>query len=111
RLRESFGGEWGKGYVFGAVARPLEDGTLYTLDECPNDWYGLWCREVVEGLCRGEPNALHDRLARRACPPTESAPPGQARFLAGLYAFHAAGHLHDFEQDKRAYIGGHGRSP
>ncbi|MBA3302854.1 MAG: ATP-binding protein, partial [Acidimicrobiia bacterium] len=112
RLREAFGGEWGKGYVFGAIARPLEDGRLYTLDECPNDWYGLWCREVVEGLCRGEPNALYDRIAHPSpSGHAETAPPGQARFLAGLYAFQAAEHLHDFEKSKRAYIGGHGHAP
>ena len=23
---------------------PLEDGKLYTLDPCPNDWYGYWLR-------------------------------------------------------------------
>ena len=112
RLCESFGGEWGKGYVFAAFNRPLEDGRLYTLDECPNDWYGLWGREVVEGLCRGEPNALHDRLAHPApAEHNEVALPGQARFLAGLDAFQAVGHLHDFEVSKRAYIGSYGRAP
>ena len=77
----------------------------------PNDWIGLWCLEVVDGLCRGEPNVLYDRLA---APPAAARPDsteGQARFLAGLDAFHAAGHLHDFEPAKRENIGGHGRTP
>ena len=83
---------------------PLEDGKLYTLDPCPNDWYGYWCCQVVEGLCRGEPNALYDRLAdpSRLEPTTPRPLPGQAPFLAGLDAFQAAGLLHDFEKGKRA---------
>ncbi|QDV37679.1 DEAD/DEAH box helicase [Tautonia plasticadhaerens] len=105
---------WGgaEGFVFGSIPRPLEDGQLCTLDHCPNSWYGSWCRQVVDGLCAGEPNALLDRLEGR--PPVAAAPaslPGQARFLAGLYAFHAADLLHDFEESKRAYIGAYGRTP
>ncbi|WP_227254676.1 DEAD/DEAH box helicase [Frigoriglobus tundricola] len=37
--------------------------------------------------------------------------PGQVAFLNGLNAFHRAGHLHDFEDGKREFIGGHGRTP
>ena len=33
------------------------------------------------------------------------------KFLAGLDAFHQAGHLHDFEVGKRSFIGGHGSTP
>ena len=36
---------------------------------------------------------------------------GQARFLAGLEALHAAGALHDFEAGKRDYIGQYGDAP
>src|SRR5262249_43373295 len=36
---------------------------------------------------------------------------GQKAFLAGLDAFHQAGHLHDFEDSKREFIGGHRRTP
>jgi hypothetical protein len=48
----------GPPFVFPAFDRPLVDGDLHTLDPCPNDWIGLWCREVVDGLCAGEPNVL-----------------------------------------------------
>jgi AAA domain/PD-(D/E)XK nuclease superfamily len=112
RLSDAFGGEWGKGYVFGSINKPLEEGKLYTLDECPNDWYGLFCREVVDGLRRGEPNALYRRLSRPDSIRTECPPiPGQARFLEGLDAFRAAGLIEGFEEGKRDYIGGHGRDP
>src|SRR5262249_8954535 len=37
--------------------------------------------------------------------------PGQAKFLAGLFAFRAQGLLHDFEKSKRAFIGGYGKAP
>ena len=55
-----------KPYVFPAINRPLEDGKLYTLDPCPNEWYGYWCSQVVEGLCAGQPNVLYDRLVTPA---------------------------------------------
>ena len=42
---------------------------------------------------------------------TEAARSGQLKFLAGLDAFHQAGHLHDFEVGKRSFIGGHGSTP
>jgi hypothetical protein len=40
-----------------------------------------------------------------------SATAGQARFLAGVYAFQAAKKLHDFEKAKRQYIGNYGKVP
>ena len=70
-----------------------------------------WCGQVVEGLCRGEPNALYDRLVHPPPPGDGAGSPGQAAFLAGLDAFQAAGHLHDFEEGKREFIGSHGRTP
>jgi hypothetical protein len=99
------------GFVFGGFDRPLEDGSLYTLDGCPDDWYGLWCRQVVDAVSQGQPNVLYDRLIRppAATPPAPLA--GQARFLEGLDAFHRAGHLHDFEPGKREFIGNHGYTP
>jgi hypothetical protein len=105
---------WGgaEGFVFGSIPRPLEDGQLYTLDPCPNSWYGSWCRGVVEGLCAGEPNALLALLDGSAPVQADEAPlDGQVWFLEGLEAFHAAGLLHDFEESKRAYIGAYGRTP
>ena len=110
-LKESFGGEWSRGFVFPAINRPLEDGKLYTLDPCPNDWYGYWCSQVVEGLCAGQPNTLYDRLVQPPAAGDGKGSPGQLKFLAGLDAFHQAGHLHDFEIGKRSFIGGHGSTP
>jgi hypothetical protein len=104
-LRESHG------YVFAGFDRALEDGALYTLDGCPNDWYGLWCRQVADAIRQGQPSVLYDRLIH----PPPAAPPapttGQVRFMAGLDAFHRAGHLHDFEPGKREFIGTHGYTP
>jgi hypothetical protein len=109
-LKDSRGGDWSKPYVFPAINRPLEGGKLYTLDPCPNDWYGYWLGQVVDGLCDGSPNALYDRLVTP--PPGDGTSlPGQVSFLAGLDAFRDAGHLHDFEAGKREFIGGHGRTP
>ncbi|WP_435018571.1 AAA domain-containing protein [Tundrisphaera sp. TA3] len=110
-LQDSRGGDWSKPYVFPSSNRPLEEGTLYTLDSCPNEWMSFWCKEVVEGLCSGQPNVLHDRLAHPPAPGDEGGSPGQMEFLAGLDAFHAAGHLHDFEVGKRQLVGGHARTP
>ncbi len=107
-----------RGFAFASHDEPLEPGARYTLDTDPNDWYGYFCTRVVDGLVRGECNALYDRLAAPAGIAAAAAPSrlpaaeaGQARFLQGLEAFHAAGLLHDFEPSKRDYIGGHGAAP
>ncbi len=111
-LKESFGGDWSRGFVFPSISRPLENGTLYTLDPDPNDWYGYWCSQVVEGLCRGQPNRLYDLLTDPESWGTDaSGLPGQAKFLAGLFAFQSEGLLHDFEKSKRLFIGGYGKAP
>jgi hypothetical protein len=111
-LVESFGGEWSKGFVFPGVPQPLEEGRLYTLDPCPNDWYGYWSLQVVEGLSRGEGNTLYELLSDPSrLDHDASATPGQGRFLAGIYAFQAAKLLHDFEKAKRQYIGNYGKVP
>jgi hypothetical protein len=110
-LHESFGGDWSRGFVFPAINRTMEDGKLYTLDPCPNDWYGYWCSQVVEGLCAREPNTVYDRLVTPPAPGNAAGTPGQQKFLAGLDAFHEAGHLHEFEAAKREFIGGHGKTP
>src|SRR5262249_22748489 len=110
-LKESFGGEWSRGFVFPAINRTLEDGKLYTLDPYPNDWYGYLCRQVVEGLCAGQPNTLYDRLVTFPPPGDGAGSKGQAAFLAGLDAFRDAGLLHDFEASKREFIGSHAKTP
>jgi hypothetical protein len=109
-LKDSRGSDATKPHVFPAISRPLEAGKLYTLDPCPNDWYGYWLAQVVGGLCGGKPNALYDRLVTRPAAGDDAGLPGQAKFLAGLDAFHAAGHLHGFEPAKRAFVGAHGRT-
>src|ERR1022692_4144511 len=90
-------------YAYAAMNRPLEDGKLYTLDPCPNEWYAYWCAQVVNGLCDGEPNKLYDRLQKAPPPGDGAGSPGQTAFLAGLDAFHQAGLFHDFEASKREY--------
>src|SRR5262249_24745124 len=100
-----------KPYVFPAINRPLEDGRLYTLDPCPDEWMAYWCARVVEGLCDGRPNAFYDRLVNRPAYGDGAGSAGQRAFLAGLDAFRAARHLHDFEAGKGALIGGHARTP
>jgi hypothetical protein len=110
-LKDSRGSDSTKSFVFPAINRPLEDGKLYTLDPCPNDWYGYWCAQVVNGLCDGEPNVLYDRLVTPPPHGDGAGLPGQKAFLAGLEAFQKAGHLHDFEDGKQEFIGGHGLTP
>jgi hypothetical protein len=110
-LKRSLGGDATKPFVFPGIERPLEDGKLYTLDPCPNEWYAYWCAKVVDGLCSGSPNVLYDRLVTPPPPGDGLGSPGQEAFLAGLDAFRDAGLLHDFEPGKREFIGGHARTP
>lgn len=100
-----------KPYVFSGIDRPLADGELYTLDPCPDDYYGYWCSRVVAGLVAGSPNVLYDRLVSPPPAGDGAGSPGQGDFLAGLDAFQAKGLLHDFEPGKRQFIGGHAAAP
>jgi hypothetical protein len=110
-LKESRGGQYSTPFVFPGIARPLEDGKLYTLDPCPNEWYAYWCSQVVDGLCNGLPNVLYNRLVTFPPSGDTSGSPGQTTFLAGLDAFRQAGLLHDFEESKREFIGRHAQTP
>ena len=109
-LKESRGSDATKPHVFPAFNRTLEAGKLYTLDPCPNNWYGYWLGQIVDGLCAGQPSVLYDRLVT---PPACDAAglPGQQAFMAGLDAFRECRLLHDFEESKREFIGSHGRTP
>ena len=110
-LKESRGSDATKPHVFPAFNRTLEDGKLYTLDPCPNDWYGYWLHQVVNGLCTGQPSVLYNRLVTPPHPGDGAGLAGQVSFLAGLDAFLQAGLLHEFEIGKREFIGGHGQTP
>lgn len=113
-LREAFAPRDARGFVFGAISRPLRDGERLTLDPDPNDWYGYYGMKVVEGLCAGRPNALYERLAAGPSAPVAwpaEASAGQRRFLDGLLALNQVGALHPFEIGKQDYIGGHGDAP
>ncbi len=109
-----------RGYAFTSIDKPLIDGKLYTIDSDPNSYYGYYCSEVTETLCRFEAglelghNTLYDRvknLAQAQVSWPQAAIDGQAKFLAGLDRLKDAGALHDFEPSKRAYIGAHGQDP
>jgi AAA domain/PD-(D/E)XK nuclease superfamily len=109
------------GYVFSSFKKPLADGELYTLDPCPNDWYGYFCARVIKALCKqveagfAEGNMLYQRVASPSTDVTvqwpAAAAEGQRRFMQGLDAMEQAGAIHDFEPSKRDYIGGHGADP
>jgi hypothetical protein len=110
-LKESRGSDATKPSVFPGICRTLENDKLITLDSCPNDWYGYWLTQVVEGLCDGQPNVLYDRLMTPPPHGDGTGFPAQKSFLAGLDAFHQAGLFHEFEASKREFIGEHGRTP
>ena len=111
------GGGGPAGYSFSTMAdneRPLENGEIYTLDENPNNINAGRAHGMIAGLIDGGENTLYDILAGAERPDPdwpEAAAAGQARFLAGLDALHAAGKLHDFEASKREFIGEHGATP
>ncbi len=109
-LAESgFGGD-GR-YSFGYSPKPLVPGRRYSIESEPNDLYGKRCAEIVEGLRAGAPNALYSRLAdptgERVLWPAAAAA-AQRRFAEGLDALLAAGVLHPFDANQRAYIAGYG---
>lgn len=115
-LNETRGGDT-KGYVFptiAALARPFVDGERYTLDSDPNDWYGSFCAQIVDGLQGGQPNTVYSRLAD---PRSESvlwssvSQKAQQRFMDGLDAFHRTGKLHAFDSNQRRFIALHGDVP
>ncbi|MEK6236555.1 MAG: hypothetical protein N2C14_17750, partial [Planctomycetales bacterium] len=96
-FRKSFSVKNSRGFIFGGIDRTLNKDCVYTLDPCPNSWYGYFCLKVVEGLCAGESNTMHDRLDQAPASGDGGGEPGQVEFLAGLDAYHEAGLLHDFE--------------
>ena len=113
-LEAGRGGGWSRGFVFPGIDRPFVDGDLYSLDADPNDWSGYQQAVLTQALCHGGSNTLHQRLAAddpATLPWPDAAAEGQARFLAGLEAFRAAGLMDAFEPSKRAYIGAHGDAP
>jgi hypothetical protein len=106
------------GFQFTSRAEPFVDGELYSLDECPNDFYGNMCRKVVMGLLeieagtRSGRNALYDRLTSQEPVRPLSLPPefisGQQRYLDGLLT---AMFPDGLEESKRDLIGRRGADP
>jgi hypothetical protein len=96
-----------KRYTFSAHPAEPIFGEQYTLEADPSDIYGQRCMQIVEELRAGATNALLTRLVdpaneRVAWP--EAARVAQQRFAEGLDALHAAGVLHPFDENQRAYI-------
>ncbi|MGH2391828.1 MAG: DNA helicase, partial [Chloroflexota bacterium] len=76
-MRPGHGGSWSRGFVFGSMDKPFEEGVLYSIDPDPNDWYGYWCAKVTEDLCAGGQNTLYRRLVQLAVhPPAVVGAPG-----------------------------------
>ncbi len=102
------------GFLFGSHDEPLCNGELYSIDPDPNDIFGFWGAKVVMGLLAGHRNTLFERV-RDGCDESLPWPPlareGQARFMAGLKAMHAASVSHDFEPSKTQFIGELGDAP
>lgn len=95
-------------FAFAQPFRGFEPGGLATIDESPNDWYGSFRRNVVDGLRAGKPHALFDRIAGRgpaALPVDDRAAAAQERFRDGLIALERAGYLYGFEPSKHRLIG------
>ena len=105
-----------RSFVFGGRSITPQDGVVYTLDDDPNSWYAYWCAVMVDAVRAGGVNTLHQRLedptqARITWP--AAAADGQARFLAGIDALHAAGAVGApaFDTEVRRYIGETGGTP
>ncbi|MCA9860543.1 MAG: PD-(D/E)XK nuclease family protein, partial [Thermomicrobiales bacterium] len=61
-------------FAFSHVFRGFEPDGLLTLDSSPDDWYGSFQRNVVDGLRKGKRNALFDRIAGNGPVSLESDP-------------------------------------
>ncbi|MDB5058686.1 MAG: superfamily helicase, partial [Chloroflexi bacterium] len=110
-MRSGFGGKGMRGFVFGSMDKPFEDGAVYSIDEDPNDWYGYHSSKVTEELCAGGHNTLYSRLVDMELADVywpDAAVKGQARFLAGLEELSRHGLQQPFEDGKQAFIGRHG---
>ncbi|MCD6030166.1 MAG: superfamily helicase, partial [Thermomicrobiales bacterium] len=102
------------GFLFASHNETLIDGDLYSVDPDPNDLFGFWGAKVVNGLLAGGRNTLFERVRDadiEGVPWPTLAREGQARFMAGLLAMHAAGLGNAFEASKIAFIGEHGEAP
>jgi hypothetical protein len=100
--------------TYGFNDLPLVPDRVYTLDKDPNDYSGARSANVTEGLINGGQNLLFSiftgtgpQSTPRAIAWTDS----QQRFMAGLRALHAVGAMHQFEDAKQEFIGGHADAP
>jgi hypothetical protein len=113
-MGSEFGGKWSRSYLFTGYERPFAAGEGYTIDISPNSINGYWALKVVMGLCGGEHNTLHARLAAPDAATVTwpvAAAAAQARFLDGLEALQQVGAFPTFEASKCEYIGATGDAP
>ena len=101
-------------YTFGSRPAQPTFGEQYTLEADPSDIYGQRCMQIVEELRAGATNALLTRLvdpAHELVAWPAAAIAAQRRFAEGLDALNAAGVLHAFDENQRAYIAASGDAP
>ena len=114
-LLDRQGGTSANGYAFGGHAEPPRDGETYTLDPSPDDHYGNMQFQTIDQIVhKGRQNTVFERLAGDtpiAIDWPHEAAAGQRRFMDGLDALEAAGHLHQFESSKHAFIADNGAEP
>jgi hypothetical protein len=104
-LKPSFGND--PGFMFFARSQTFVDGAVFTIETDPNNIMLSRGRKLALEIQGGLVNAVAERLAEEPMPVAwpDAAADGQARFLDGIDAYVATGHLHDFEIEKRRFIG------
>ncbi len=105
QFANSYRGE--EGFVFFAWGRTLTDGALYTVESDPNNIMFSRGKQLALRMQEGLVNSIAERLEgeRLQVSWNVEAAEGQRRFLDGIDAFTAAGHIHPFEPQKRRFIG------
>ncbi len=100
-------------YSFGSFysAPPMIHEEIYTLDLCPNSIPSYQQATICKKIIEGKENTLYTYLHQLGQEKDHNGLDGQHRFLEGLKAFQQAGHLHDFEESKRQFIGQFGNTP
>jgi hypothetical protein len=104
-MKPSFGSD--PGFLFFGRGQTFTDGALYTVETDPNSIMLSRGKKLAQEIQNGLINAVAERLGGEPMPVAWSAvaSKGQAKFLAGIDAFLARGELHEFEPEKRRFIG------